>query len=145
MPLPAEFRELAERVSNWGRWGRGDELGTLNLITPDVVQRAAACVREGRRFSLAIPLGESGPQTGGIRGRENPTRSMIAVHQRLSRDPDERVAVVADRWVEDRGDRAAAVAHDHLAERAAGRCRHGNALVPEMCVRGEVTAHLRRE
>ena len=88
MPLPPEFRELAERVSNWGRWGGDDELGTLNLITPEVVQRAAACVREGRWFSLAIPLGESGPQTGGIRGRENPKRTMIAVHQRLSRDPD---------------------------------------------------------
>jgi kynurenine formamidase len=40
------------------------------------------------RFSLAIPLGASGPQTGGIRGRENPKRTMIAVGQRLSRDPD---------------------------------------------------------
>ena len=88
MALPQEFRDLAERVNNWGRWGSDDELGTLNLITPEVVQRAAACIRTGRRFSLAIPLGESGPQTGGIRGRENPKRTMVAIHQRLSRDPD---------------------------------------------------------
>ena len=28
-----EWRETARRVSNWGRWGRDDELGTLNYIT----------------------------------------------------------------------------------------------------------------
>ena len=29
-----EFREIAKRVNNWGRWGASDEIGTLNLITP---------------------------------------------------------------------------------------------------------------
>ncbi len=28
-------RRLAERCSNWGRWGPGDELGTLNHLRPD--------------------------------------------------------------------------------------------------------------
>ena len=27
-------------LSNWGRWGKDDELGTINLITPE--KRAAA-------------------------------------------------------------------------------------------------------
>ena len=39
MPLPAELKELAARVSNWGRWGDDDQRGTLNLITPDAVKR----------------------------------------------------------------------------------------------------------
>ena len=38
MPLPAELKELAARVSNWGRWGDDDQRGTLNFITPDAVQ-----------------------------------------------------------------------------------------------------------
>jgi len=41
-------REIARRVSNWGRWGADDERGTVNFITPDVVRRAAACVRPRR-------------------------------------------------------------------------------------------------
>ena len=50
------------RLSNWGRWGADDELGTVNLITPNKRVEAAALVRTGRVFSLAIPLDESGPQ-----------------------------------------------------------------------------------
>src|SRR5947209_3572463 len=88
MPLPAEFLDLAKRVNNWGRWGRDDQLGTLNLVTDDVVAHAAACVRTGRRVSLAIPLSASGPQTGGVPGRVNPERTMIAVHAPLSDDPE---------------------------------------------------------
>ncbi len=69
-------RELAERCSNWGRWGPDDELGTLNHITPDDVVAAARLVRDGRAFSLAIPLDEHGPQSGGF-GRFNPIHLMI--------------------------------------------------------------------
>ena len=30
-----EFESWLEEISNWGRWGEDDELGTLNLITPE--------------------------------------------------------------------------------------------------------------
>ncbi|MFM9559472.1 cyclase family protein, partial [Streptomyces caniscabiei] len=49
MALPAEFHDIAERVNNWGRWGADDEIGTLNLVTDEVVRRAVAEVRTGRR------------------------------------------------------------------------------------------------
>jgi len=52
----AEFDEIFEAVKNWGRWGDGDELGTLNYITPDTVRAAAALVRSGRRATMAIPM-----------------------------------------------------------------------------------------
>lgn len=68
------WRELAQQVSNWGRWGPEDQLGTRNLITPACVQKAAALVRRGEIFDLGIPLDESGPQVGG--GRINPVRLM---------------------------------------------------------------------
>lgn len=87
MPLPDVFHELARRVNNWGRWGDDDERGTLNLITPDVVQRGAAAVRTGKRISLAIPLSSRGPQTGLIPGRVNPLRTMVAINRPLTGDP----------------------------------------------------------
>jgi kynurenine formamidase len=52
----AEFRELFERVSNWGRWGPNDERGTLNHLTPDRVAAAAELVSTGRTVSLSRPL-----------------------------------------------------------------------------------------
>ena len=36
-----DFRRVAGEVSNWGRWGDADELGTLNFITADKVAEAA--------------------------------------------------------------------------------------------------------
>jgi kynurenine formamidase len=40
-------------LSNWGRWGKDDEKGTLNLITPAKRKQAAALVKEGFAVSLA--------------------------------------------------------------------------------------------
>ena len=40
--------------SNWGRWGKDDEIGTLNLITPAKRKQAAALVKEGVSVSLAV-------------------------------------------------------------------------------------------
>jgi len=40
-------------LSNWGRWGKDDQAGTLNLITPAKRKQAAALVKEGYSVSLA--------------------------------------------------------------------------------------------
>ncbi len=88
MPLPQEFVDLAREVNNWGRWGDDDELGTLNLITPEVVKRAAACVRTGKTFALGLPLSEDGPQMGAIPGRINPIHKMTQVNAAFLPDPD---------------------------------------------------------
>jgi kynurenine formamidase len=45
--------EMVESLSNWGRWGKEDQLGTLNLITPAKRKEAAALVQEGVSVSLA--------------------------------------------------------------------------------------------
>ena len=42
--------------SNWGDFGPDDQLGRLNLITPKKVMEGVAEVREGRTFSLSMPL-----------------------------------------------------------------------------------------
>ena len=46
----------SETVSNWGRWGKEDQLGTLNFITPEKRIAAAGLVREGVSVSMALPL-----------------------------------------------------------------------------------------
>jgi len=83
MALPEEFHEMAKRVNNWGRWGADDQIGTLNLITDDVVREAAAEVRTGRRVPLALPLKEDGVQTGTIPGRVNPLHAMTQINQEI--------------------------------------------------------------
>jgi kynurenine formamidase len=83
MTLPAEFHEIAKRVNNWGRWGEADEVGTLNLVTDEVVRGAVAEVRGGRRVALALPLRHDGVQTGVIPGRVNPLRAMVAVNHEM--------------------------------------------------------------
>jgi kynurenine formamidase len=42
--------------SNWGDFGDDDQLGRLNLITPDCRRAAAAEVQEGLSFCLSLPL-----------------------------------------------------------------------------------------
>lgn len=52
LPLDSLERWLS-RVNNTGRWGADDEMGTLNLITPEMRRQAAATVRDGITVSLA--------------------------------------------------------------------------------------------
>lgn len=58
-----EVDQMMSDLSNWGRWGKDDQLGTLNLITPQSRKRAAEEVREGLAISIArnvIKVKESG-------------------------------------------------------------------------------------
>ena len=85
---PPEFLELAAAVNNWGRWGESDERGTLNFITPATVRAGIAEVRDGKQFSLAIPMSPDGPQLGFVPGRDNPMRTTIAHHELFGNDQD---------------------------------------------------------
>jgi len=69
-----DFREVGKRLSNWGRWGKEDERGTVNLITPECIVAASQLVKRGAIFDLGIPFDGNGPQPGG--GRINPVRLM---------------------------------------------------------------------
>src|SRR5579864_1289916 len=73
-------------LSNWGRWGKDDERGALNLITPQKEVQAARLVKDGVTVTLAhfadlekaadnFNFGETkhtmvsrDPQTGKVRG-----------------------------------------------------------------------------
>ena len=69
-----EFELIFESVKNWGRWGPDDQLGTLNLITPERVRAAAGLVRSGRRVSMEIPINT-------VAGPDNPNPAIHMVTQ----------------------------------------------------------------
>lgn len=48
-----DVEKLFKEVSNWGRWGKDDQLGALNLITPAKRKQGAMLVKEGVSVSLA--------------------------------------------------------------------------------------------
>ncbi|MEW6272918.1 MAG: cyclase family protein [Thermodesulfobacteriota bacterium] len=52
----AQVLELHGTLSNWGRFGERDQLGTLNLVTPEKRAAAARLVRSGRTVSCARAL-----------------------------------------------------------------------------------------
>lgn len=76
-----ELLELAKRLSNAGRWGPADELGTLNHISAAKRVEAAALVRSGLTVSLSRPL-----------IRESAPTSAVELDRRLMANgrPDER-------------------------------------------------------
>ena len=49
----AEYERWKTELSNWGRWGKDDEIGALNLVTPAKRKQAAGLVKEGVSVSLA--------------------------------------------------------------------------------------------
>jgi kynurenine formamidase len=48
----ADFERWMKQLSNWGRWGKDDQRGTVNLITPAKVKQAAALAKSGITVSL---------------------------------------------------------------------------------------------
>ncbi len=47
---------------NWGRWGEEDKRGMLNYITPDMVLKAAALVKQGKVYALGEELNADVPR-----------------------------------------------------------------------------------
>ncbi|MEM9794649.1 MAG: cyclase family protein, partial [Pseudomonadota bacterium] len=72
-----DIYETAKELSNWGRWGADDQLGTLNNVTPADVVAAAALIRTGKTFALGLDLKEK-IQSGLFGGRWNLIHQMLA-------------------------------------------------------------------
>jgi kynurenine formamidase len=58
---PEEVVSYFKTLSNWGRWGDDDRLGTLNLITPEVRRRATSLVETGETLSLSRDIDAENP------------------------------------------------------------------------------------
>ena len=50
------------KVTNYGRWGKEDEKGTLNLISESSVLSALRMPTEGKVYSLGAKVGSKGPK-----------------------------------------------------------------------------------
>lgn len=54
---PIPFSELLKDApKNWGRFGPNDELGGLNFLTSDEVLRGIRAVKQGKVFTLGVPV-----------------------------------------------------------------------------------------
>jgi kynurenine formamidase len=56
IPTREEVLAYLHERRNWGRWGRDDQVGAINLITPEKKVKAASLVRSGRSVSLSRPF-----------------------------------------------------------------------------------------
>ena len=96
-----DFRALGNKLSNWGRWGDADHIGTLNHITATSLVDASKLIKKGKIFDLSIPLGSNGPATG-AGGRVNPIHLMgitpgdTHILKHIVTPPD---MLVADDWI----------------------------------------------
>ena len=62
-----DYYRWIKELSNWGRWGQADEIGTMNLITAAKMKQAAALVKDGVSVSLAelqVPNVDVSPYSG---------------------------------------------------------------------------------
>jgi kynurenine formamidase len=79
--------ELGKELSNWGRWGDDDEIGTLNFVTPAKRVQAAQLVKTGKNFDLGMPFDKDGPfLPGGF--RINPVHVMTFLPSDTAAAPD---------------------------------------------------------
>ena len=99
--MPNPRWKIKPAGSTWGDFGPDDQLGRLNLVTPEKVKQGVAEVREGKTFCLSMPLDYPG---GSIL---NPRRKppVLSPTQRgdkpnmaypLSRDDPKLVDIVCD-------------------------------------------------
>lgn len=56
LPTAEEVRSYIRDRRNWGRWGKDDERGAINLITPAKRVAATKLVKSGRSVSMSRPF-----------------------------------------------------------------------------------------
>jgi hypothetical protein len=84
IPAYADLPTLADTGEHhsWDVFGRGDELGTLNFLTPAATAAAAHAVREGRVVCLSLPLNVPYPALASAR----PGYTHTVTRSRMGRD-----------------------------------------------------------
>ncbi|MGE5270467.1 MAG: cyclase family protein [Thiohalocapsa sp.] len=91
--------------STWGDWGPDDQLGRLNLLTPEKVLRGVAEAKEGRTFCLSLPLDYPGkavvnPRRQPPRLIANQRQGMPYIAYPLARENPQLLDVICDDIVE---------------------------------------------
>src|SRR5437867_178558 len=79
LPTEKEVKAWIRDRRNWGRWGKDDQLGAMNLITPAKRVAATRTVKSGRTVSLSRPF----PKEPGI-NNTFPAQHFMKTHPRGS-------------------------------------------------------------
>lgn len=59
-----QWDQWFKSLSNWGRWGKNDDRGALNLITVEKAKQASALVKTGQSVSLSKFVTRDTPPSG---------------------------------------------------------------------------------
>jgi hypothetical protein len=84
----AQVQRWMIELSNWGRWGKDDQLGTLNLITAQKRQQALALARRGVVVSLEQPVALVPMPEATKRDGRSHAMSFYEIRFRTFPDPD---------------------------------------------------------
>ena len=84
----AQVQRWMTELSNWGRWGKDDQLGTLNLITPQKRQQALALAKRGVVVSLEQPVALVPMPEATKRDGRSHASSFYEIRFRTFPDPD---------------------------------------------------------
>jgi kynurenine formamidase len=125
LPTYAELsaRTDAPKGSNWGIFGKDDQLGTINFLTPERVRAARECIRKGVTFGLNWRIDLPDPP---LFGREPHQHTVFEIEAGFALDDR------LDRFYPQRSSQWDSLAH-------AGHPRHGfyNFATADQCKRGE--------
>jgi kynurenine formamidase len=98
----ADLERWSMELSNWGRWGKDDQAGTINLITAAKRKAAASLVRDGVCVSASLDADlpkdgpTSGPLPGGPRTEPGPRTTWTLTSKPPGPDPKPRASYVVD-------------------------------------------------
>jgi len=84
----AQVDRWMTELSNWGRWGKDDQLGTLNLITQQKRQQALALAKRGEVVSLEQRVVITPKPEATKRDGRPHAISFYEIHFRTFPDPD---------------------------------------------------------
>lgn len=84
----AQVQRWMTELSNWGRWGKDDQLGTLNLITAQKRQQALALARRGVVVSMEQPVALVAMPESTRRDGRSHASSFYEIRFRTFPDPD---------------------------------------------------------
>ena len=84
----AQVQRWMTELSNWGRWGKDDQLGTLNLITAQKRQQALSLAKRGVVVSMEQPVAPVPMPEATKRDGRSHAISFYEIRFRTFPDPD---------------------------------------------------------
>lgn len=107
MNKPTTISDLLgpDPLTNWGKWGPDDEVGSLNYLTPEQVLRGVGSVVSGEVFTLQVPIGSPDVEGDPVwPNRTSAVRTAVMDEGFFQRGEAPEVPADGHRWADDRID-----------------------------------------